>query len=152
MRQHRQRNRGRRPNRRGTALVEMALVAPLFLFFILGIVEFGRAMMISQLVTNAARDGARVAATVGSTNGSVEAAVEEFLEDSLGLEASDVDVSITVSAGDGNPDPGNNVANAQPGDKCMVTVNVPFNKLTLTKPNFLEDKSLIGYCAMRREW
>ena len=46
----------RRHDRRGAALVEMALVLPIFFGVVLGIVEFGRAMMVSQMVTNAARE------------------------------------------------------------------------------------------------
>jgi Flp pilus assembly protein TadG len=37
-------------------MVEMALVLPIFFTVLLGIVEFGRAMMIGQLITNSARD------------------------------------------------------------------------------------------------
>src|SRR5690606_33312307 len=64
-----------RKQRRGAALVEAALVLPVFVGVTLGIVEFGRAMMIGQLVTNAAREGARLAIIEGSTNSDVEASV-----------------------------------------------------------------------------
>ena len=46
-------------NRRGQALAEFALVLPLVLLFIAGIVEMGRAWNIKQVVTDAAREGAR---------------------------------------------------------------------------------------------
>jgi Flp pilus assembly protein TadG len=46
-------------NRRGQALAEFALVLPLVLLFISGIVEMGRAWNIKQVVTDAAREGAR---------------------------------------------------------------------------------------------
>ncbi len=139
-------------SRRGAAVVEMAIVMPLFFMLTWGIVEFGRAMMVSQLVTNAARDGARVAAADGSTNDTVQTAVEDFLTDALNISASDITVSIAVEAGAGNGNPGNDVANAQPGDKCIVTVTVPFDQVTLTKPDWLSGKTLTGFCAMRREW
>lgn len=45
--------------RRGAAAVEMALVLPLFLLVIFGIVEIGRAFMVEHLLANAARVGAR---------------------------------------------------------------------------------------------
>ena len=41
-------------HRRGAALVETAMVLPMFFLVVLCIVEFGRAMMVSQLVTTAA--------------------------------------------------------------------------------------------------
>ena len=49
----------RRFNERGQALAEFALVLPLVLLFIAGIVEMGRAWNIKQAVTDAAREGAR---------------------------------------------------------------------------------------------
>lgn len=48
--------------RRGAAIVEMAVVSPLLLTMIFGVIEFGNSFMIRQMLTNAAREGARVAA------------------------------------------------------------------------------------------
>ncbi|HZA91587.1 MAG TPA: TadE family protein [Gemmatimonadales bacterium] len=50
--------RGRR-SERGQALAEFALVLPLLMLLIGGIIEFGRAWNIKQAVTDAAREGAR---------------------------------------------------------------------------------------------
>lgn len=49
----------KRRSERGQALAEFALVLPLVLLFIAGIVELGRAWNIKQVVTDAAREGAR---------------------------------------------------------------------------------------------
>jgi hypothetical protein len=49
--------RGRR--QRGQALAEMGMVITILVFLMMGIVEFGRAMMIANMITQAARDGAR---------------------------------------------------------------------------------------------
>ena len=38
---------------RGAAAVEMALVMPIFVSVVMGIIEFGRGMMVGQIVTNA---------------------------------------------------------------------------------------------------
>lgn len=46
-------------DRRGQALVEFALVAPIFLLLVIGVVEFGRAWNIHQVVQDAAREGVR---------------------------------------------------------------------------------------------
>jgi Flp pilus assembly protein TadG len=48
-----------RSRERGQALAEFALVLPLVVLFIAGIVEMGRAWNIKQVVTDAAREGAR---------------------------------------------------------------------------------------------
>ena len=45
---------------RGAAAVEMAIVLPLLLLVIAGIVDFGRFFLVEIQLTNAAREGARV--------------------------------------------------------------------------------------------
>jgi Flp pilus assembly protein TadG len=52
---------------RGTAAVEFALVLPLLLFILFGIIDFGRALNAQIVLTQAAREGARLAA-VGQPN------------------------------------------------------------------------------------
>jgi Flp pilus assembly protein TadG len=47
--------------RRGASVVEAALVLPLVLIFLLGILEYGRYVMTLQVLTNAAREGAHYA-------------------------------------------------------------------------------------------
>lgn len=51
---------GRR-RERGAAAVELALLLPVFLLVIAGIVDFGRALFTQITLTNAAREGARAA-------------------------------------------------------------------------------------------
>lgn len=51
-----------RRRQRGQALVEMGLVLVLFVSLLLGVIEFGRAWMVLNMVTHAARTGARIAA------------------------------------------------------------------------------------------
>jgi Flp pilus assembly protein TadG len=139
--------------RRGAAMVEMALVLPLFLLLVLGVIEFGRAMMIANLVTNAAREGARMAVLDGSTNTEVNNAVEAFLQSSIGygITAADIDVTITVVAAAGNPNPANNVANAISRDLITVKVQIPFDKVALIPGDYLNGKQLSGQSAMRHE-
>lgn len=56
-----------RGDRRGQALVEFALLAPILLLIIVGLIEFGRAWQAYQVVTDAAREGARIAAVADPT-------------------------------------------------------------------------------------
>jgi len=53
--------------RAGTATVELALVAPLLLLLLMGIIEFGLLFQDYMLLKNAAREGARTGATGSST-------------------------------------------------------------------------------------
>ncbi|MHC4876134.1 MAG: TadE/TadG family type IV pilus assembly protein [Planctomycetota bacterium] len=137
--------------RRGAAVLEMALVLPIFFMVVLGIVEFGRAMMVGQMVTNAAREATRLAIVDGSTNSSVEGWIDEFLESSIGVTAADVDTTITVTAAPGNDDPGNEIGNAQSRDLVTVAIAVPFDKVSYLPGNYLKGKSLTAQSAMRHE-
>lgn len=56
-------NAARRFRSRGTTLVETALVLSLLLLFLMGIFEYARYLMVTQMLANAARDGVRYAAT-----------------------------------------------------------------------------------------
>jgi hypothetical protein len=49
-----------RPADRGAAAVEFALVLPLLLFLVFGIIDFGRALNAQVTLTQAAREGARM--------------------------------------------------------------------------------------------
>jgi hypothetical protein len=46
---------------RGQAMVEFALILPFLAFFLMAIIEIGRAWNIKQVVTDASREGARLA-------------------------------------------------------------------------------------------
>jgi Flp pilus assembly protein TadG len=141
----------RKSSRRGAAVLEMALVLPIFFMVVLGIVEFGRAMMVGQMVTNAAREATRLAIVDGSTNSAVETWVEEFLESAVGVTAADVTVDITVTAAPGNDDPGGEIGNCQSRDLVQIAVSVPFDKVSYLPGNYLDGKQLSAQSAMRHE-
>ena len=98
----------RRIRSRGQALAELGIVIVLFVFLGLGIIEFGRAWMIVNIATHAARDGARAAAALptGSRNasgfvtnwGPIETAVENQILDNTG--------QTMTATGDSNADSG----------------------------------------------
>lgn len=58
----------------------MALVMPLFLLIILGIIEFSRVGMVLQMLTTAAREGCRAAVIDGSTAADVRGRIEQELQ------------------------------------------------------------------------
>jgi Flp pilus assembly protein TadG len=66
-------------NRRGGTMVETAIVLSAFFVFVLGIIEMSRLGMVSQLITNAAREGCRVAVLAGKTNDDVNATIQTLL-------------------------------------------------------------------------
>lgn len=131
--------RSYRNNRRGAAAVEFAVVAPVFLLFALGMIEYGRMVMVQQVITNASREGARVAVLDGSTSTEVEGIVTQYL-----ASGSIAGASITVTP--------TNLDAVEFGDPITVTVNVPFNQVSwLPSPMYLGGKTLSATTVMRRE-
>lgn len=126
-------------HRRGAAAVEFALVAPIFIMFLLGIFEFGRAMMVQQALINATREGARKAIFVGSTVTKAKDAVVSHLA------SSGVSVSpnkVTVS-----PDP----TKAVNGDSITVSVSVPYTEVAWLAGIYMKGKSLTASTTMSFE-
>jgi len=140
-----------RDSRRGAAVVEMALVLPIFLMVVMGIIEFGRAMWVSNMVANSAREGARMAILDGSSNTQVRNAVSDFLTSTLGVSSGDISTSITITPATGNPNPNNECANATSKDLISISVSLPFNKVSLVPGQYLNGKNLVSRSAMRHE-
>lgn len=128
-----------RSRRRGAALVEFAVVAPLFFTLLIGIIEFGRAMMVAQLMTNASREGARRAIIEGATESEVKTLVSNYLTNTS---VSGATVSVNPS----------NLSTAGFGDNVTVSVTVPYNDVTwVPSPWFLADKTLRASAVMQAE-
>jgi Flp pilus assembly protein TadG len=126
-------------SRRGTATVELAVTAPVLFLLVFGVIEFGRALTVQQLLSNAARDGARSAILEGATVEQVEATVTSYL---AGSNVPNASVAVT-------PNP---LTSAQGGDPVTVSVSVPFTSVSwLPAPWFLGGATLESTVTMRRE-
>src|SRR5262245_1303901 len=84
MRKHMNQAKSMRRNRRGflrraAVAVEMAVVAPLLLTMLFGIIEFGWLFTVRSTLVNAAREGARLGALPDVSANEVEARVRESL-------------------------------------------------------------------------
>jgi Flp pilus assembly protein TadG len=125
--------------RRAAAAVEFAIVAPVFFLLILGMIEYGRMVMVQQVITNASREGARQAVLDGATTAEVTAAVNSYLSS-----GSITGATVTVT-----PNP---PSNAGFGDPVTVSVSIPFSQVSwLPSPMYLGGKTLIATTVMRRE-
>ncbi len=87
--------------RRGAAVVEFAVLAPLLFLLIFGMIEYGRMVMVQQLITNASREGARVAILEGSTDAQVIDAVQEHVGGGVPIADADVEIATEAIAGGG---------------------------------------------------
>ena len=70
---------------RGQALVEFALILPIILLLVVGMLEFARAWNLHQVMTDAAREGARraVLADTKAVNGQTQDSVKAAMWDRL---------------------------------------------------------------------
>jgi hypothetical protein len=128
-----------RRNRRAAAAVEFAIVAPIFFLLVLGMIEYGRMVMVQQVITNASREGAREAVLDGATVASVTSTVNEYL-----TTGSISGATVTV---DPNP-----LSDAEFGDPVTVTVSIPFDQVSwLPSPMYLGGRTMTASTVMRRE-
>lgn len=81
----------RRQRRQGSTIVQVAIVLPVILLFLFGILEYSRYVMLLQVMTNAAREGCRYAVmhtdpvVIGSTTyGSTTSNVNTIITNVLG--------------------------------------------------------------------
>jgi Flp pilus assembly protein TadG len=129
---------GSKWKRRGVAATEFAIVAPVFFLMVMGFIEFGRAMMVQQVLINASRVGARQASTTGATTAQVQAAVQAYTS---GVTINGVTVTVA-------PDPSTAVA----GTAITVNTSVPFSSVSWLKSAwFLGGKTLKASSQMRKE-
>jgi Flp pilus assembly protein TadG len=83
---------------RGAALVELALVLPLLLVVIAGIVDFGFAFQRYEVITNAAREGARLASMSGYDATFVQTRVRQYVKQALNI--TDTQLEVVMPAAD----------------------------------------------------
>jgi Flp pilus assembly protein TadG len=74
-----------RHDQKGAALIEFAIVLPLLLLLVFGIIEFGVLLYNKQVITNASREGARAAINTSPklSPTEVEAVVRSYCEQKL---------------------------------------------------------------------
>jgi Flp pilus assembly protein TadG len=125
--------------RRGAAMVEMAVCFPVFMLILLGIMEFGRALMVSQMLTNAAREGCRSAVIEGATNSDVESRIDDVVTMTVGISASDVTKTITVTdrVSGAEDTSATAVEDADPRDLIFVEITVAADTVSYTPGRFL---------------
>lgn len=118
MTMQRQSHHKSRPRSRGQALVEFALIIPLFLLIMVALFDLGRAVFAYNTLTNAAREGARLAIV----NQDLASIVARAKSQTAMVELDDPSVNVGYwrMKDDGTPDladPCNLVANA-----CLAIV------------------------------
>jgi len=126
---------------RATAAVEFALILPVFLMLIFGVVELGSAWYQKQMLVSASRVGARMGSLLNDpTNSSaqVQSTVTQYLQ----LSGFPGVFIVTSSGTEGNS-----------GDPVQVTITSDYQLPVLSRlvPGVLSSVTLKGVTVMRHE-
>ncbi len=138
----------RRAQRNGTckraaAVVEMAVVTPLLLTLLFGVIEFGNSFMFRQILTNAAREGARTSAIQATADDSaIRDAVRDAMSAVGGITIPDSAIEIThwCKYSDGTP---------KFTEKVKITV--PYAGVAIFGTFFGVWDDIIAISSMRKE-
>ncbi|MFQ5494151.1 MAG: TadE/TadG family type IV pilus assembly protein [Phycisphaerae bacterium] len=130
---------GDRKRARAAAVVEFAVVLPLLMTILFGIIEYGWVFMIRQTLQTAAREGCRVA--ILSTSVAPYTNVTNRVAE------------VMAPTGLGSPPYTLTMTHATPGDPTeTVTVSVPYSEVSLVGGFFgIANYDLTGTTSMRKE-
>jgi Flp pilus assembly protein TadG len=121
--------------RRAAVAVEMAIVTPLLLTLVFGIIEYGWVFTIRQALVHAAREGARMACLPGSTDTDIQNRVAQYMQP-LGLTTYHVQLTHSTTA--------------DPTETVHVTIR--YSDVTLIGAYFGSTNYDLGStCSMRKE-
>ena len=127
--------------RSGVSAIEIALLLPLIILILFGVIEYGWMFLKAEQLNAAARHGVRVGVVEAATNAEVNAAVDQLMLDA-GLAASGYVITLAPT----------DVSLVPAGDSFTVTVTVPYANITLTNlPILPMPTSLKGSTTMAKE-
>jgi Flp pilus assembly protein TadG len=153
--------RKRSEPRNGTAAVETAVVLPVYILLLFGVIEFGHAHMVVNLLQSGCRNGARMGSTAGPTTADVVARVRQTL--GAGIDQSTVSIwvqdasslddgaawPVTDAQVDALPDL--ELSTAEDRTLFVVRASVAYNDISLLPMPFLSGYRLRAQCFMRHE-
>jgi len=146
-----------RSRRRAASVVEFACVAPVLLFIVFSIIEYGRAFMVMELLTDAARHGCRQAILEGTSTQTIKDTAVNYL---AGFGISGDSAQVIINDGAGNVTEAQNVPAYS---ELTVVVSVPTSSVSwmpsgmqayipgLGTLNIGPSGTLQGQFTMRRE-
>ena len=136
--------RNRRPGK-GASAVEFAIVAPIFFMIVLGLIEMGRALMVMEQLTEAARRACRVAVVDGTSSAIIKQAAVDYLT-GVGIQGETAGISI-------NDAPLDTVEamNMPSYTEITVVITIPVASCTWLPGGEFLSGNFSGQYTMRRE-
>ena len=132
-----------RRSRRGLATIEMALILPLLLILVFGVIEYGWLFFKNQQISSAARNACRYAITQPATTGNTFTMVDTLMTQS-GFTPGDYSVTIST-------DLYGSVVEVPAGNFITVTITMPYDLIKLTGFPLPLPTDLIGETTMAKE-
>ena len=126
-----------RTRQKAQAIVELALILPILLLLLMGIVELGRIFMAQHTITNATREGARIGSLPSSTTSDAHSTVSTYMN-AAGL------------SGDTNVSMSNVGPTVNPGATTSVTVEHQLPILVGNLIPGLGDSILLSHSTVMR--
>jgi Flp pilus assembly protein TadG len=128
--------RRRRVRRHGAAIVEFALVAPIFFLFLMASFEFGWLNVMRHTADNAAYEAARCAMVPGASAADATSKAQSILQ-AVGTRGAQISVTPGTITDD--------------TEEVTVNIAVPVNRNALILPRFARGKTLHSSSTLRTE-
>lgn len=149
-------------NRRGTALVETAVVLPIFFTFIFAFIEFGHCFMTIHTMNSAARRAARAGVGEFQSTSEVVSLAHEILDSAIDADHANVKILVkdasvfddpTVDASSINYDnlPDVELSTLESESLFIVRIQVPYSEIGIMGPRWVTTLNLYGQSVMRKE-
>jgi Flp pilus assembly protein TadG len=145
--------------RRGTTLVEMAVVLPVFAVFLVAIMEFGHAFLVVGTLNAAAKQAARHGAVDGITTEEVVDRAEEIL--GAAFDASQTTILVKDASVFDTEDELTEIDYAELDDielstaerrqLYVVRIEVDYDDVAIMPPFWAKEVTLVGQSVMRHE-
>ena len=153
--------RKRSAPRRGTAVVETAVVLPVYVLLVFAIIEFGHATMVINLLQSGCRTGARMGSMQGPNTNEVMARVRQTLGAAIDPSVVNVYVQDASSMDSGAVWPTTDaqvqalppieLSEAEPRQMFVVRASVNYNDVSVLPMPFLAGVTLDAQAFMRHE-
>ena len=146
--------------RTGATLVETAVVLPVFLIFVWGIIEFGHAFMVTNLLTAAAKRAAREGVADEVTTAQVVARANAIVGSAISLDDVTVlvkdasifdDPAADLSGIDYSALPNVELDDLEPRQLFVVYIQVPYSSVCIMPPRWVTGVTMRGMSAQRHE-
>jgi len=125
-----------RKSENGQALVEMALVLPLFFLLLFGVIEMGRVGYAYITVSNAAREGGRIA-TIGGTDLAINSSIKNA---AVSLDPASLTITITPSQ-----------SQRQSGQGVTIQVSYPVQLVIPLISNVISNPVVVSASVVMRQ-